>query len=110
MPNPIPPGNETEEPVMTGRELDHHYSSPPGRWHVGPAKIVGPARCRPAFAELLEDIHSSAPGIQPEEPEVMQIGTAVHEAELNQTRRNGIGRLEGEISSRNGYDSAGLVF
>jgi hypothetical protein len=40
----------------------------------------------------------------------MQIGTAVHEAELNQTRRNGIGRLEGEISSRNGYDSAGLVF
>lgn len=95
---------------MTGRELDHHYSGLAWGRHVRPAEIVSPARCRPAFAELLEDIHSSAPGIQSQEPEVMQIGTAVHEAELDQTRRNRIRRVEGEIGSRNGYDSAGLVF
>jgi hypothetical protein len=110
MANAIPPRNEAEEPVTTGRELDHHYSGLAWRRHVRPAEIVGPARSRPAFAELLEDIHSSAPGIQSQEPEVMQIGTAVHEAELDQTRRNRIRRLEGEISGRNGYDSAGLVF
>ena len=110
MPYAIPPWNEAQESVTTGREPDRNYTGLAGRRHVRPAEIVGPGRCGLALPELFEEVYSPAPGIQSHEPQVMQIGTAVHQPELDQTGRDGVRCLESEISGGDGYDSAGLGF